>query len=264
MKLSPVTLSDLQHISALQPEGWLPIIPYYEFYVNSNFCFPIKAVIADKIVGIGAANYHELSGWLGHIIVDKQFRNLGIGTAVTKALMDQLYQLQAKTISLVATPMGEPIYHKLGFQKESVYVFLHNGKTTAPSESIILPFESQFKEAILKMDKNISGENRSKLLDLHLTKAHVVVEHGSLTGFYIPTLGEGLILAETKQTGELLMRLKHSQIDYAAIPIENQAAITFLKDHGFTEFRRAVRMWLGEKLLWQPDKIFGRIGGHLG
>jgi hypothetical protein len=152
----------------------------------------------------------------------------------------------------------------LGFQKETVYVFLHKGKTIAPSESAIFPFESKFRDGILKMDKDVSGENRSKLLELHLANAQVVIEDGSLKGFYMPTLGEGLILAETKQTGEILMQLKHSQVDYAALPIENQAAINFLKNHGFIEFRRAVRMWLGEKLLWQADKIFGRIGGNLG
>ena len=263
MQVSHFTLPDLPLISGLQPEGWLSILPYYEFYAKSDFCIPLKAVVDNKIVGIGTAIFHDVSGWLGHIIVEKQFRNQGIGTGITKALMDELNQRQVETMSLVATPMGEPVYHKLGFQKETVYVFLHKGKTV-PTNNVVSPFEAKFKESILNLDKHVSGENRSKLLEPHFTNAHLVFEDDCLSGFYMPTLGEGLILAETKHAGETLMHLKHSMVDYAAIPIDNQPAISLLKDHGFIEFRRAIRMFLGKKLLWQPDKVFGRIGGNLG
>lgn len=264
MEILPFTQSDLKLITDLQPEGWLPIQPYYEYYVGNIFCFPMKVVSSDKVVGIGTAIIHLTTGWLGHIIVDKRYRNRGIGTLITKALMDKLNHLQVKTMSLVATPLGEPIYHKLGFQKETVYSFFNNGSTQAPSQTNAIHYQPDFKKEILIMDAMVSGEERSKLLHQHFENAFVIYDGDSLTGFYMPTLGEGLIEAITPQAGEELMLIKHSKIQYAAIPIENQKAIELLQRNGFTEFRRAVRMSMGEKILWHPEKIFGRIGGNLG
>jgi hypothetical protein len=85
-----------------------------------------------------------------------------------------------------------------------------------------------------------------------------------VSGFFIPTLGEGYIISNGHETGKHLLQLKHRKIDHAAIPIDNQPAIQFLIDNGFVEFRKAARMWRGEKLSWQPEKLFGRIGGNLG
>ncbi|HEX5171113.1 MAG TPA: hypothetical protein VFW11_18180, partial [Cyclobacteriaceae bacterium] len=84
------------------------------------------------------------------------------------------------------------------------------------------------------------------------------------TGFFMPTLGEGLIVATTKIAGELLLNLKHVTSNIATVPMENKVAVEFLVANGFVEFRKAIRMWYGKKLTWHADKLYGRIGGNLG
>lgn len=264
MNVEPFTSSDLSLITHLQPEGWQPIRPPYEFYISNNFCTPIKCVSEKKIVGIGSSIIHDGTGWLGHIIVDKDFRNQGIGTLITQSLMNHLDRASVKTMLLIATPLGEPVYRKLGFEKETVYIFLKDGKTDSQPVNRTEPFQEKYKDAIMKLDERISGERRMKLLEPHLANASIILDEGKVSGFFMPTLGEGYIIADRHETGKHLLQIKHRTINYTSIPMDNQPAIQFLMDNGFVEFRKAARMWRGEKLSWQPDKLFGRIGGNLG
>jgi GNAT superfamily N-acetyltransferase len=263
LDVRPFELSDTNLIGHLQPDGWLPIEPYYKFYTGHDFCYPIKCVAHNKIVGVGSAIIHDQTGWLAHIIVDKDYRNQGIGTTITEALMDQLSPF-ARTMHLLATPLGEPVYHKLGFQKDTAYVFLRDGMTELVDDDTIQTFQSKYKDPLLRLDKIVSGENRARLLELHLEGAKIIVESGEVVGVFIPQLGEGLIIALTERAGETLLALKHSDIAYASFPMENEVAAKFLLNHGFVEFRKAIRMYYGEKINWRPDKLFGRIGGNLG
>src|SRR6187455_1121266 len=92
----------------------------------------------------------------------------------------------------------------------------------------------------------------------------VFVENNLLKGFYMPTLGEGLIIADSPAAGLALMKLRTASTKKFCIPILNENALNFLNQHGFTEYRRASRMILGEKVVWDGSKIYSRIGGNLG
>lgn len=52
-------------------------------------------------------------GWVG---TDRAYRRRGIGRAVTLATIEALYRLGATAIALQASPMGLPVYERLGFR----------------------------------------------------------------------------------------------------------------------------------------------------
>src|SRR5690606_8571480 len=208
---------------------------------------------------------HHNTAWLGHIILSQTHRNRGIGTLITRHLMEVVLAKGYKTIMLIATTMGEPIYQKLGFKKEGEYVFLKDGQSKAHYTDHSIPFHEKYKHAILDMDYMVSGERRNELLEPHLKNSRLIIDGSQLLGFYMPTLGEGLIEAFSEQAGIELMQMKLSKnILYAAIPEQNTVAIKFLLENGFIDFRRGIRMYYGDKINWHPDKIYGRIGGNLG
>src|SRR5690242_17103555 len=128
MIIESLTNEDLPQVSGLQPEGWPSIIPSYQFYLQSSFCFPLKLSVDNQLAGVGTAIVHANTAWLAHIIVDPRQRNKGIGTDITKALIQLAEKYYCRTILLLATTLGEPVYTKLGFRKELDYIFLHNGK----------------------------------------------------------------------------------------------------------------------------------------
>lgn len=264
VRLEQINTDDLPSIELLQPEGWSPIGPAFQFYVQSDFCFPVKYIIDGKIAGVGATIVFGQTAWLAHIIVVPALRNQGIGTSFVRAMVDSLKNISCSTILLLATPLGEAVYKKLGFVKEMDYLFLKGGVMKVDPENI-LPADASFHQQILDLDRRISGEDRSKLLIPHLTETKIIADQKQVTGFYAPTLVDGMIVAENTQAGRSLLTLKHvGQTIRAVLPEVNKDGIGFLTQHGFAQYLTGSRMYLGKKLEWKPEKIYNRIGGNFG
>jgi GNAT superfamily N-acetyltransferase len=265
VSIQPLTAKDLEHVTPLQPEGWGDILPSIQYYCASDFCYPLKATVDGALVGIGTAIVHGKTAWLAHIVVHKDYRNKGIGTIVTNSLIDLVNTSSCKTILLLATTLGEPVYRKFGFQVEAQYLFFDHG-TLPPAESSphIVEYHQKYEDIIFKLDYNVSGEDRKRLLKEHSAETKLFVEHGELIGFYAATLGEGLIVAENCDAGFALMKLKFANNTNFCLPENNEAGINFLTRHGFKVYRKASRMILGENIVWDGKKVYSRIGGNLG
>jgi GNAT superfamily N-acetyltransferase len=264
-EIESFTSYDLDAVAALQPDGWPDIFPSIEYYCKSDFCFPLKATLAGKIVGIGTAIIHGCTAWLAHIIVSPNHRNAGIGSDITKALINLSHINSCRSLQLIATTLGEPVYKKFGFEVDTKYLFFDNGiSLPAQASPEISAFQKPHEEALLTLDRLVSGEERKKLLREHLNNTLVFVENNILKGFYMPTLGEGLIIADSPAAGLALMKLRMASTKKFCIPMLNENALNFLNQHGFTEYRRGSRMILGEKVIWDGSKIYSRIGGNLG
>lgn len=265
MEILPLAESDKPELTTLQPPDWKDIIPSIDYYLKSDFCFPFAARKNQQLVGTGTAILHGKTAWLAGIIVHPDFRNEGYGTNITSYLIDHLKKTGAETILLVATPLGEPVYKKLGFEKEDGYIFFKEGKLPEPcnDENIIL-YDRKYKDDLLKLDYLASGEDRYKSLEEHLENSWLFVQNYDLQGFYLPTLREGLIVAKNDEAGLELMKIRNRNANFAIVPDENEAAIDFLKHHNFKEFRRAGRMYIGKKIYWQQKMIYNRTGGQIG
>jgi GNAT superfamily N-acetyltransferase len=262
----PLQHSDLDSLKELQPQGWYDIIPYNKYFIDSEFCEPIKVVLNNKLIGIGTAIMHADTVWLAHIIVHPEYRNRGIGKLTTETLIDKYKDTIYKTIYLIATELGEPLYSKLGFITETEYVFFKEGsfnKNTSLSPNI-MPFEEKYRNEVLAIDREISGENRENQLKETIGTSLVYKEKGAILGCYFHELGEGMIIARNPDAGIELMKLRLKINDIAVLPIDNEMAIQFLLYNKFKETRRAKRMYLGEKRNWQPTLLFNRVGGQIG
>ncbi len=266
MDLQTLEHSDINLITGLLPPGWEGIIPTIDFYTNSNFCSPIKVTIDKKIVGIGTTILHNDTAWLAHIIVHSDYRNQSIGKLITQTLVESSNSKCCDTIYLLATDLGEPVYKKIGFETETEYLFFKGEKAIGSftnSENIIA-FNSDFKKQILNLDRQVSGEDRMLQLEQHLSSGFVYLQDNDVMGFYLPTLGDGLIIATTNSAGQELMRLRLTSKDFASFPIDNVSATEFMSQNNFKQVRKEKRMRLGEKRNWQPTNIYNRIGGNLG
>jgi hypothetical protein len=258
-----LTQQDLGEIASVQPEGWPDISPYFNFYTHSNFCRPIKIVLDKRIVGVGNAIMHDKTAWLSHIIVDVQYRNRGFGALITKSLIAIVHGQKIPTILLIATKSGEPVYRKVGFEKETEYQsYVQDKKLIFDDQSV--PFSASYEKQMLDLDKKISGESRNTLLASHLQHARLIIHDNTLKGFYLPTLGEGMIMADEDEAGIKLLQVKHREIQRTAIPVNNRVAHQFLLAHGFSEGFKGTKMFLGKPIRCCPEKNFSRIGGNLG
>jgi GNAT superfamily N-acetyltransferase len=265
LHFAPVTQTDLPEISLLQPEFWADIIPTIRWYMTLDFCYLVKVTFNNEIVGCGAALVNEDSVWLANIIVAKAHRNKGIGAVITEHLITYAAQIHPNVL-LIATKLGRPVYEKYGFKEDQGYTFFKPHKITLPVSDYIIPYESTYREAVLKMDADIMGEHRANFLHPRLQEAFLYVTNGVLGGFCIPGLGEGLTLADTPEAGLALMTMRLREEKRACVPTANKAAVDFLVAQGYEidENLWAIKMYLHKQPVWQPTKQYGRVGGNMG
>lgn len=267
MSFQEIKYEDIQELGRLQPEGWSNIIPDFEFYVKSEFCFPIKVTEDNQIVGVGVSILFGSTCWLAHIIVDENHRKRGIGSRITQALLNHPGCKAVDTFILFATEMGFPIYKKAGFRTVNEYLFFKREKPwrDVPISPAIIPYDKSHYSKVMELDYKITGEERSNLLSGFLQNTIVYSGKNTIEGFFMPELREGLIVADTTEAGLELMKLKYSRSNQAAIPEENKTGIDYLLRNGFTATpKKVTRMIKGNDINWIPQKIFSRIGGNFG
>ncbi|MCK5345090.1 MAG: GNAT family N-acetyltransferase [Candidatus Heimdallarchaeota archaeon] len=267
MQFRDITYDDLGEIRNLQPEDWPDIVPEFEYYIRKIFCFPTKVMSNNKIVGVGTLIVFGNTAWLTHIIVDQDHRNSGIGFHITEKLINDGNNKSVKSFLLIATELGLPVYKKAGFRILSEYQYLNRDKPwkNFPLSPNIYPYEDVFDLRIYELDEKISGENRKSLLTDYLENTLVYIQDNSVSGFYMPGLGEGLIYASTAEAGLELMKIKYSKVDKAVLPGENHPGTNFLRQNGFTlSEAKGTRMILGQEIDWKPEHIYSRIGGNFG
>jgi GNAT superfamily N-acetyltransferase len=266
VEIAEVRREDLPALRIFQPADWPDIIPSFQFYIDSPFCHPIKLLDRGEIVGVGSRIMHGNVAWLATIITHPEHRNKGIGTDITQALIDSLKNTPCKTIMLIATPMGEPLYEKLGFKTDSRYAFYHDGEKSSGKEISpnVIPFRPEYTDRILAMDREAYGENRGVRIVEYLPEAKLYVEGQSLKGFYLPGWGEGPIIAKNSEAGNALLYVKHITATRTVFPEQNQSAADYLDSRGYTMYRKAARMRIGEKIDWKPELIYSRVAGAIG
>ena len=267
MKFQAITNKDISELTNLQPEDWPDIIPEFDYYLKKDFCNPIKVISDNEIVGIGVSIIFKRTCWLAHIIVHESYRNKGIGSQITEKLLNEKRCNSVDSFLLIATELGIPVYKKAGFRIVAEYKYLMRDKPWGDLQvsPAIMPYDNRFHSMIMELDNKISGEDRSPLLIDYLQNTFVYMENNSIDGFYMPELGEGLILSETTKAGLELMKKKYSSVDKAVLPSDNQLGIDFLLQNGFTVINTTgIRMIKGNDINWNPKRVFSRIGGNYG
>ena len=238
MKIQPLTLADLPDIDDLQPEGWPSILPHIQVYLSSPFCLPLKVCVDSTTVG----------------------------KLITRTLVDQIKSSPCKTIYLIATDLGAPVYSKVGFETEIEYLFFKDLELSTPQKlsEFVVPYSPQLKSQIFAMDRLTTGEDRTAHIESHLAGSFAYVQEEKVQGYYLPGFGEGTIIARCPHAGLELIKLRLKTSKNASFPIENLTATDFLNNLGFKEFNRAKRMRLGEKRDWLPKNLYNRTGGNIG
>ena len=266
MKIQPLTQNDISFVPDLLPKGWEGEVSTIESYIKSPFAFPVKANVDDKLVGIGTAIVYGETAWLAHIIVHPEHRSQGIGKRITQTLVETSYSKDCETIYLSATELGEPVYKNLGFETETEYLIYKCDVKIEPFESSekIVQNLPNFNSQIMDLDYKISGEDRKVLLEPNLSGAYIYLDDQNVSGFYLPDLGDGLIVASTVTAGIELMKLRLNTNDEVSFLKDNLPATEFILQQPFREVRKEKRMRLGKPRSWQPEGIFNRIGGNMG
>lgn len=187
---------------------------------------------------------------IGMVIVNNDFRGLGLGKEVTQKCLD--YVSSDLSVMLIATEEGKPLYEKMGFKTvDSVHKFLCD--TYDVTKSIVninytveSCTESDFNE-ILKIDEAAFGNKRSHFLHQRIKQSKqcltVKDSQGNIIGYGLSVLGSvnlilGPIAAPNPQIATLILdRLAYGhqgklRID---VPSGHKEFMLFLENKGFVK-----------------------------
>src|SRR5690242_17875638 len=108
------TEADWRRFLALEPDG----------------CF--VAELDGAAAGTAAAFVFGPVAWVAMVLVDEALRGRGVGGALMRHALDFLDRRAVRTVRLDATPLGRPLYEKLGFVAE--YTLLRYAGALPPVE----------------------------------------------------------------------------------------------------------------------------------
>jgi GNAT superfamily N-acetyltransferase len=133
------------------------------------------------IVGTGVGSAHGPVGWVGVIFVASGARGAGLGRRITRTVIERLEEAGCRSQALIASPMGRPIYEREGFRViERQIRFTIDGLSAAddPGDPRVRAFASADAEAVLTLDRAVTGEDRSTVIRELVTLASTIVAIG--------------------------------------------------------------------------------------
>ena len=228
--------SDWQRLLDYQPEG----------------CF--VACAHDEIVGtVTTTSYDTTLAWIGMMLVHTAHRRQGIATMLMRRAMDFLQKNVVTCIKLDATPDGEHVYRKLGFQPEWTF----HRWTRSPEQTPVFTQQPQSRFEYADLDATAFGVDRRRWLQ-SVAKDSWWISQGDAFGMVRPGVNAtylGPIVAPdhtiaSELVSALLLRCAGAVI--WDIPSPNVAAEKLAHAHGFAPVRKLTRMWLGSNIV-KPD-----------
>jgi GNAT superfamily N-acetyltransferase len=251
--------------------GWGDRRRFFEFAVTHEVCRPFVAADGSEIVGTGVGTVNGHAGWIGTIFVAPDRRARGLGRALTLAVIDAIEGAGCRTLVLVATDLGRPVYEKLGFEVQTEYhVFEHERRRgRAPADGGVHAFTAADLDDAVALDRLATGEDRAALLAAVIGVPGGLAlrdGEGRLVGFVLRAAwgGGATIAPDPSDALRLLDRRRDrdgtSDRVRAGVMTENVEGRRLLETAGWRPTHVATRMIRGAALPWQPTAIWGQFG----
>ena len=259
--------------------GWGERTLFFRFVTAAPGCRPIVAEIDGEIVGTGVGTVNGPVGWVGTIFVAPDRRGHGLGMALTRTVVDTLDSAGCRTLVLVATEQGRPMYERIGFTVQTAYRTVEapglaaDGATDEPAAGRVRPFAASDLDAIAHLDRTATGEDRRHLLEAFATPESarcLVRPDGTLGGFVVRApWGGGATVAPDPDDAVAILeaRLRGVGPDRrvrAGVLTENAAGHQRLSELGWTDAWSAPRLVRGAPLDWDPTALWGQFNHALG
>lgn len=278
-QLRPMTPSDVEPVvAAILADDWGDRRAWFEFALASPSCRVFVAEDGDgRAVGTGVLTIHGSAGWIGTIWVASALRRRGIGLALTEATIDAAEGAGCRTLLLVATKTGRPMYERLGFEIQTWFRTMEtpsgsaSGAVRRPATGI-RAYRTDDLPAVVALDRVATGEDRAANLGQLTTPdgTRVIERDGVVTGFVArapwgggatvaPRLDDALAILDARR-----LAAQPGRRVRCGIMLENEAGARALDAAGWTEAWRAPRMIRGLPLDWHPDHIWGQFNHAMG
>jgi ribosomal protein S18 acetylase RimI-like enzyme len=252
------TEADWQRCLDLEPEG----------------CF--VAEYDGSAVGTNTTCIFGKVAWIAMVLVDAAFRGRGIGKALMEYALRFLDGAGVNCIRLDATPLGQPLYKKLGFVTQFQ---LCRYEGVCPVQANVQDVElapAERWDHLMDFDAVATRTNRHKLLRRLLTEqpqsVRFVQRGGAIAGYLAIRQGSravqiGPCIADSSAGPLLLTDACHrfaGKRVYLDVAMDNRPATEFVSSLGLTVQRHLTRMCRGEQICEDIAKLWTSFGPEKG
>ena len=270
-----MTRQDVVPAAAMIRRGdWGDREAFLAWAIDQPACRPFVAEERGAVVGTGVATANGRVGWVGTIFVEPDRRGAGLGRALTGTVVDDLEARGCRTLVLIATAAGRPIYERLGFEvlEEQVH-FAIGGLPQGADPAEVVAYEPRHHDAILALDAAATGEDRSAVLNDVLGPETTRIVSGPdarPAGFVVrATWGGAALVARQPEAAVRLLdwRRRRAGPDGRVgigLMAGNEGGRRLLLAAGWTQHGGATRMIRGEPLRWRPQWLWGQFNGAIG
>lgn len=251
--------------------------------LQPELCY--AAEFAGQVVGTACACIFEQVAWINLVLVDQQMRGQGIGTRLMELILNDLDTRQIPSIRLDATPLGRPIYEKLGFNAEyELGRFSGTLAAKTPWPDTVLRATPEHLPALQRLDEQITRTPRGRLLRYLFEKSKdsapgeavpllLVHRPGPTTAAYGscrpgarawqvgPCLGER---DACEQVLQALGAFLEGQPVYVDVPEGNSPATEWAQAAGLTVQRTLTRMGRGVRIHEDLARLWCSFGPEKG
>lgn len=264
-----------------QQSGWnqTPADWFRMLYLDPDGCF-----VAEKdgvAVGTTCTCRFGSVAWVAMVLVEAARRGQGIGTALMRHALDHLDKHEIATIRLDATPLGEPVYRKLGFVAEYSLerwdgVLPAGSEPEAVEASRVEAGTQEWLPRLVEFDRAITGTDRKgflhRLAEEYPQELRILTRQGKVHGYLMARPGRlAWFLGPCRanpQAGRWLLddaaRRHAGQRVFLDIPESNAAARRWANERGLTVQRKLLRMVRGRRILDDPERIWTSSGPEKG
>jgi GNAT superfamily N-acetyltransferase len=220
-------------------------------------------------IGTIFAIAYDRMGFIGNVIVEKDFRNRGLGTNLMQHAIQELRRHGLKIIMLDAVSKAVPLYERLGFRWgcKSLRIMgkISNNKSIDSSTlGFVRPISESDWNAIIILDRCHFQADRIKLLrqkwSRYPTYSKVLVRKGNITGFiFAHPILTGIkvgpwITDPTEPHPEMLLHAIGEEAHGASVSLgvleKNKRAVKICHQMGLMEYAFSNRMIWGEEPFW--------------
>ncbi len=244
------------------------------FQPSGCFC----ATSGGKVVATTTTTaYGRELAWIGMVLVDPEWRRLGIATKLMRAALDYLIQAGVATIKLDATPDGCLVYENLDFKVDSLIERWEG--VAGPGDVGCSMLDTFAPSEALALDRQAFGADRSLLIKMLIEDAYVrplvaTAADGRLIGYALARRGSaaayvGPLLATDANAATTLLDGLLSQMSGQRVYIDLNTNFgegrEILATRGLVKQRDLIRMSYGEgSNAGSSSSVFAIAGPEIG
>ena len=238
-----------------------------------------------ELEGVAAATLTTCTfgpvAWVAMVLVDQPLRGRGLAKALLAHALDFLERRGVRSVRLDATPLGQPLYEKLGFVVEYELaryqgVLPPRGAAARPPGVGEEPLLAEHMEQLCCLDRAVAGADRRKLLLRLLVEnpgaVKAVQEGGAVTGFIMAREGSGALqigpCVGSAAAAPVLLRdawwRYAGRPVYVDIPTGNTPAVALAEAVGLAVQRPFLRMCRGPSAGKRPEQLWASSGPEKG